>query len=54
MEFIMLSLPIATLTELTDLGIVEKILSELVELEEDHLSQDFISKFRNHVRKGLA
>jgi hypothetical protein len=36
MEFIVLSLCIVTLTELTDSSVVERRLSELVELEEDH------------------
>jgi hypothetical protein len=35
MEFIVPSLCIVTLTEVTDFGGVDKILSELVELEED-------------------
>jgi hypothetical protein len=36
MEFIVPSLRIVTLIELVDFGVVEKMWSKLVELEEDH------------------
>jgi hypothetical protein len=48
MEFIVPSLCIVALTELTDSGAMEKRLSELIELEEDVLSQVSISKCRKH------
>jgi hypothetical protein len=48
MEFIVSSLCIVALTELTDSGAVEKILSELVELEEDH----FVTGFHQQVQKA--
>jgi hypothetical protein len=47
MEFIVSSLCIVMLTELTDSGAVEKRLSELVELEEDH----FVTGFHQQVQK---
>jgi hypothetical protein len=48
MEFIMPSLCIVALTELTDLGVVEIRLSELVELEEDR----FVKGFHKQVQKA--
>jgi hypothetical protein len=47
MEFIVLSLCIVMMTKITDSGVVEKILSELLELEEDH----FITGFHRQVQK---
>jgi hypothetical protein len=41
MEFIVSSLHIVVLAEFTDSSIVEKILSELLELEEDHFFAGF-------------
>jgi hypothetical protein len=52
MEFIVPSLCIVALTELTDFGAVEKRLSELVELGRGPgLLQVSINKFRKHMRK---
>jgi hypothetical protein len=45
MELIVSSLRIVTLIELVDFGVVEKIWSKLVELEEDH----FVALFHQHV-----
>jgi len=41
MEFIVPILHIVALTELTDFGVVEKRLKELVELEEDYFGAGF-------------
>jgi hypothetical protein len=54
MEFIVSSLCIVTLTELTDSGTVEKILSELVELEEDHFIAGFHQQVQKAHEKGMA
>jgi hypothetical protein len=51
MEFILPSLCIATITELSDTGAIEERLAQLVQLEEDRLSQDSISRFRKKERR---
>jgi hypothetical protein len=48
MKFIVPSLCIVTLTKLTNSGAIEKRLSYLVELEEDH----FIPRFHQQVQKA--
>jgi hypothetical protein len=50
MEFIVPSLCIVAMTELTNSGAVEKRLSELMELEEDHFVTGFHQQFRKHAR----
>jgi hypothetical protein len=47
MEFILPSLHIATITDLSDLGAVEERLSQLVQLEEDR----FVTSFHQQVQK---
>jgi transposase InsO family protein len=51
MEFILPSLCIATITELSDTGAIEERLAQLVQLEEDGLSQVSISRFRKQERR---
>jgi hypothetical protein len=45
MEFILPSLHIATITELSDTSAIEERLAQLVQLEEDQFVTVFISKF---------
>ena len=47
MEYILPSLRIAAITEMTDTGIVEERLAQLVQMEEDH----FIAGFHQNVEK---
>jgi hypothetical protein len=48
MEFILPSLCIATITELSDTGMIEERLAQLVQLEEDR----FIARFHQQVQKA--
>jgi hypothetical protein len=48
MDFIVPSLHIATITDLSDSGAVEERLSQLVQLEEDH----FVAGFHQQVQKA--
>ena len=48
MEFIVLSLHIFMLAQLTDSSVLDQIMSKLVELEEDH----FVAKFHQQVQKA--
>jgi hypothetical protein len=48
LEFIIPSLHIVALTELTDSSVVEKRISVLVEIEEDY----FVAEFHQHVQKA--
>jgi hypothetical protein len=54
MEFIVLSLHIVSLTKLTDSGVVEKTLLELVELEEDCFIIGFHQQVQKACEKGMA
>ena len=45
MEYIVPSLQIVAITEMTDIGIVEERLAQLVQMEEDH----FIAGFHENV-----
>ena len=47
MEYIVSSLRIASITEMIDVGVVEEILSQLIQLEEDH----FIARYHQNIEK---
>jgi transposase InsO family protein len=51
MEYLVPSLRIAAFTDMDDTGIVQERLAQLVELEEDDLLQDFISRYRRNEKR---
>jgi hypothetical protein len=51
MEFIVSSLRVATITDLSDFDAIGERLSQLLQLEEDRFVKDSISKSRRQERK---